>query len=256
MWQSIATAVLHTAVHSAVKHARSSGQGPGGPHKRDEEPPQKKRPTVGAWVALGVMLSLCCLSSGMLSILGSVLVLVDASRPHQGDPLATIAASTMMCLAPSLLVLALAAFSVRRTRRLQKLVELAEGRDALAPEDVASALEIDLTSAKALLDASIREGYVDRAIVEATEPHGSRSELVQEVHRVRSEQRAQEPKPSARAEAPSPTPALPKVEVRADVAPGAHVRVCPFCKASVTVVETPGERPRCTACGIPFSSKV
>lgn len=200
--------------------------------------PEKKRPGIGVGVVLALLLGLCCLSSGALSTLGSVLVLMEPPRSRETEPISGLLGGLLCFALPGLLLLGRAARSVVTTQRLRRLATLAETRDALCHEEVAEALGVSEDAAKALVEQAVREGFIDRAIVEATERQGSRRELARDVARAKAmhvEER----------EARPITPA-PERDTKSEI-------TCPFCKTKL-VPSAMEERTRCPGCGTPLKN--
>jgi DNA-binding MarR family transcriptional regulator len=230
-----ARAPIHMHLHApnaplrAMKRERTS---PAMWQPNADEPSERKRPGIGVGIVLALLLGLCCLSSGALSTLGSVLVMLEPSRSRGTDPISGLLSGLFLCVLPGVVLVGFAAHGVLTAQRLRRVVALAETRDALCHEEVAETLGLREATAKALLDRAVREGFIDRAIVEATERQGSRSELARDVAIAKAmhleEREARPITPEARTEI-----------------------TCPFCKTKLDVSGSE-ERPRCTGCGTPL----
>lgn len=203
----------------------------------DDRMPERTSPRVGVFAVLGVVLAGCCLATGLLSMLGSVLALTGRV-PHdaQADPATNLVCSALAIALPGALLLVACVRVIRRTRAMQRLVALAETRTAIDAQDVARALDLGEDDARAMLDRAVREGYVDRALVEATVRDGARDALP--MGRAVGQQR--EGAEGSAAEVPLTAESV--------------TRICAFCKAETTLPRT-ALRPRCAGCGIPFGSR-
>lgn len=228
MWHHVIVTALHLALRNrADARANASAN----VNTAAETTPARRVPSVGAFVPLAIVAGCCLGCMGLFAAFGALLsVTGEIPQSPDDDPADALVASLLVCFAPSLLFLVPAFLSLRRTRRLGAIVNLGSERQVDATT-VAHALGVSEADAGALLEQAYAEGYLPRRRA-ASDARGETRDVA------------------------STSPVVRAQDVLTGASTGVDTiaRTCPFCRAVVTIASTE-TKPRCTACGVPFSTR-
>lgn len=160
MWQFLVRSAVRTAIRSGQQPARG-GPGQIPPRRFDAGPPPKRRPQIAGPILLLALVGGCCLATGMLSMAGGAIGVVDPEpgRTSQ-DGLESLAAGFMACVMPSLVMLSVAGWSILRTRRMDRLVALAETHARLPLDMAAHELRTSRETVRSMLLDAVSKQYL------------------------------------------------------------------------------------------------
>lgn len=246
MWGSLLKAVAHVAVSHAVKQRQAERLGGAAP-VAVAAPGKRPRPGFPVLAVLLGVVGFCCLSTGLLSELGSTTRLLDSQIEHErSQAFASMITGFALCIFPALLMLGLAIGSYGRNHFETRLVALIGAHPSMPIDDMAKSLGTTPERVRAVWREAVEKNYVDgRGDLFASPPASAAP--TPRAPTTGPAASAPRPAPVAPLAASSPSPDAPAV---APLAKGTQrwTGICPSCRAAVEVLLFPGMRPRCPAC--------
>lgn len=159
MWGFLVRSAVRTAIRSGQSPARGPQQIP--PRRFDAAPPPKRRPQIAGPIVLLAIVGGCCLASGGASMAGGVLGIVDPQPPRTSqDGYESLGAGFVACVLPSLVMLSIAGWSILRTRRMDRLVALAETHARLPLDVAAHELRTSRETVRSMLLDAVSKQYL------------------------------------------------------------------------------------------------
>ncbi|MDQ3038051.1 MAG: hypothetical protein M3Y87_37000 [Myxococcota bacterium] len=160
MWGFLVRSAVRTAIRSGQQPARGGPQQIP-PRRFDAAPPPKRRPQIAGPIILLAIVGGCCLSTGALMMVAGVSDTVRPRPPRTAqDGLESVGVGFGFCVMPSLVMLSIAGWSMLRTRRMDRLVALAETHARLPLDVAAHELRTSRETVRSMLLDAVSKQYV------------------------------------------------------------------------------------------------
>lgn len=163
MWGFLIRTAVRTAIRSGQQPARTGpprGAAVGPPRVAIGAPP-KRRPQVAGGLVLLSILASCWLTAGLMSIAGGAMNAVHPTPEHPlAQSLQGMIGAFVICVMPSVVLLGISAWSVWTTRRMDRLVALAETHARLPLDVAAQELGTSRETVRSMLLTAVSKQYV------------------------------------------------------------------------------------------------